>query len=254
MKVFPKIRFSTETFCTHKLQFWQFFWIFCAKKPEYFSHSSNTVEKLKNFRRENSSIKNLLWTHRMQFWQTYRKLFAESPKTLCPKTKNKETIQGKCFQKKLFQKHPLHIWKQFWQPNKNNFAKNPKCFLTVSKQKKILKILWKGNLFLQKCSLDTNKTVLTTMSKNIYKIPNIFPESPLVGVNFLEEKDSFKQEDPLNGCWKQLFKSGGTHSDRCLQSCSSKLEKIVKVNIFFRKQTFLEKFCCSSRMRFWQLL
>ena len=90
--------------------------------------------------------------------------------------------------------------------------------------------------------------------KKIYKISNIFPQSPLVGVNFLEENDNFTQEDPLNECRKQFFKAGGRLSGRILQSFSSKLEKIVKVIIFFRNQTFLKKFCCSSRMHFWQLL
>ena len=49
-------------------------------------------------------------------------------------------------------------------------------------------------------------------------------------------------EDPLNECREQFFHSDGMPSDRSLQSFSSKLEKFLKVNIFFRKQTFLEKF------------
>ena len=49
-------------------------------------------------------------------------------------------------------------------------------------------------------------------------------------------------ENPLNECREQFFKSDGTSSDRSLQSFSSKLVKFVKVNFFFKKHTFLEKF------------
>ena len=157
------------------------------------------------------------------------------------------------FKNKLFRKYPLDTWKQFWQPNKIIFAKNPKCFPQSLKTTEILKILRERKVFLQKCPLDTRKTVLTTMSKNIHRIPNIFPQSPLVGVNFLEKNDNVMQEDPLNGCRKQFFNPGGTFSDICSQSFSSKLEKIVKGHNFFRKQTFPQKNCCSNRMRLWQL-
>ena len=92
------------------------------------------------------------------------------------------------------------------------------------------------------------------MSKSFYKFLKVFPQSPLVGVNFLDENDIVMHKDPMNWCRKQFFESGGTLSDRCPQSFRSKLEKFVNVNIFFRKHTFLEKFCCSSRMHFWQLL
>ena len=80
------------------------------------------------------------------------------------------------------------------------------------------------------------------MSKKFQKIPNIFPQNPLVGINFLEENDNNMPEGPPNECREQFFKSTGTASDRSSQSFSSKLEKFLKVNIFFRKQTFLEKF------------
>ena len=149
---------------------------------------------------------------------------------------------------------PWTLENSFDNPTRLFSPKIRNVFLKTWKQLKVLKILLKRKVFLQKCPLDTTKTVLTTMSKNIYKIPNIFPQSPLVGVNFLEEKDIVMQKDPMNGCRKQFFKSGGTLSDRCPQIFSSKLEKFVKAKFFFRKQTFLEKYCCSSRMHFWQLL
>ena len=94
-----KIKFSTKTFCTHKLQFWQTFWSFCASMPEFFPHSPKTVRKLINFCRKKSPIKNLHWTHRMQFWQPCRKIFAAILKSLCLKSKNKQTVQKICFQK-----------------------------------------------------------------------------------------------------------------------------------------------------------
>ena len=92
------------------------------------------------------------------------------------------------------------------------------------------------------------------MSKNFHKSPNNFPQIAFVGVIFLGEKDNDMKEDHLNECSKQFFNLGWRLSDRSPQSFSSKLEKFVKVSIFFRKQTFLEKFCWSSKMHFWQLL
>ena len=222
--------------------------------PQCFPHSPKTMKKLINFRRKSSPIKNLHWTHRMQFWQTYRQNFAESTKNLRPETKIKETIQGICFQKKTSKNIPWTLENSFDNPTRLISPKIRIVFLKDWKQLKVLKTLWKRKIFLQKCPLDTKKTVLTTMSKSFYKFLKVFPQSPLVGVNFLEEKDHVIQEDPLNECRKQFFKWGGTLSDRSPQSFSSELEKFVKEKIFFRKQTFLEKFCCSSRMHFWQLL
>ena len=193
VKVFSKINFSIKIFFTHRLQFWQTFWSFCAKMPETFPHSPKTVENFKNIRWKNSPIKNLHRTHWMEFWQTYRKIFADSPINLCPKTKNKEKTQGIRFQNQTLPEiSPGHL-----------------------------------------------KTVLTTMSKTFYEIPNIFHQSQFVGVKFLEEKDNVMQEDPVIECWKQFFKPGGRFSDRSLQSFTSKLEKIVKVIFFFIKHTFL---------------
>ena len=111
VKIFPsKIKFSKNFFCTHKLQFWQTFWIFCAKMPECFPRSPRTVKILINFCRKNSPIKNLHWTYRMQFWQTYRKILAKSPKKLFPNSKNLETIRRNCFQKTTYpKKSPGHL-------------------------------------------------------------------------------------------------------------------------------------------------
>ena len=205
--------------------------------PECFTHSPKTVKILKNIVEKNSPIKNLHCTHRMQFWQTQRKIFAERSKKLCPKSKIKETIPRICFQKTVLPKvSPGHL-KTVLTTQQDFYRQKCEKFSSKSqKQRKILKILWKRNLFLQTCPLDTNKTVFTTMSKKFYKIPNIFPQNPLVGVNFLEENDNVMPEGPPNECREQFFKSTGTASDRNSQSFSSKLQKFLKVNIFFRKQ------------------
>ena len=218
---------------------------------ECFPHSPETVKILRLLRRKNCRIKNLQCAHRMQFWQRYRKIFAESPKKLCPKTKNKGTFQGIYFQKQTLPKIPLRHLKTVLTTQQEYFRQKSGMFSSNFENNwKIWRFREKRNLFLQKCPLDTKKTVLTTMSKKFYKIPNILPQSPLVGVNFLKEIDNVMQEDPLNGCRKIFFKQGGTLYDRCPQSFSSKLEKIVKVNNFFRKQTFLKKFVVQTDCAF----
>ena len=202
--------------------------------PQCFPHSPKTVKILINFRRKNSPIKNLHWTNRMQFWETYRKIFAGSTKKLRPTTKTKKQFKKFDSKNKLFQKYPLDTWKQFRQPNKIIFAKNPKCFPQSRKTTESFEDFVKKKIISPQMSSGHKNAVLTTTSKNIYKIPNISPQSPLVGVNFLDKNDIVMQKVPLNGCRKQFFKSGGTLSDRCPQNFWSKLGKIVKVNIFFR--------------------
>ena len=158
------------------------------------------------------------------------------------------------FSKKNFQKYPLDTWKQFRQPNKIIFNKNPKCFPQNLKTTESFEDFVKKKIFLHKCPLDTKNAVLTTMSKKIYRTSNNFLQSSLVSVNFLEGNYKVMQEDRLNQCRKQFFKSGRILSGRSLQSFSSILEKTVKVKFFLRKQTFIEKFCCSSRKHIWHFL
>ena len=158
------------------------------------------------------------------------------------KVQKKETNQGICLQKKSVEIIPWKIENSFDKPTRIFSPKVRYVFLTVWKELKIPKILWKRKVFLQKWPLDTKKTVLTTMSIKFEKIPNFFHQSPLVSVNFLEQNDNVMPEDPLSECRKQFSKSGGTLSYGSPQRFSSKLEKIVKVNIFFRNQTFLEKY------------
>ena len=181
--------------------------------------------------------------------------FRRKWKNLWPKKTKRRNNSTNIFSKINSSKNiPWTLENSFDNPTRLLSPKIGNVFLKVWKQLKILKSLWKRKIFLRKCSMDTKKTVLTTMLKKFYKIPNLFPQNPLVGVNFLDKNDNVMPEDPLEDCREQFFKSGGTPSDRSLQSFSSKLQKFVKVSIFFRKQTFLEKFFCSSRMHFWQLL
>ena len=244
-QIFHKIFLSTW------IAFWHTFWSFCAKVPESFPHSPKTVKKLINFCRKNSQFKNLNWTHRKQFWQTYRKSFAESPKNLCPNSKNLETIRRICFQKTNYSKISPGLLKEVSTTQQDYYRQKSEMFSSKSqKQLKFLKILWERKLFLQTCPLDKKKTVLTTMSKNFHKSPNNFPQIPFVRVNLLEENDNDIKEDHLNECRKQFFKLGWRLSDRSPQSFSSKLEKFVKVNIFFRKHTFLEKFFVQVKCTF----
>ena len=170
----------------------------------------------------------------------------ENPLNECRKQffevqKKKKQMKEFAFRTKSFEIIPSKIENSFDKPTRIFSPKVRYVFLTVWKELKILKILWKRKVFLQKWPLDTKKTVLTTMSIKFEKIPNFFHQSPLVSVNFLEQNDNVMPEDRLSECRKQFSKSGGTLSYGSPQRFSSKLEKIVKVNIFFRNQTFLEK-------------
>ena len=181
--------------------------------------------------------------------------FGRKSKKLVPEFQKFRNNSKNLFSKNnLSEKIPWTLESSFGNPTRLLSPKIRNDFLKVWKQLKILKSLWKRKIFLRKCSMDTKKTVLTNMSKKFYKTPKLFPQNPLVGVNFLEENDNVMPEDPLKDCREQFFKSGRTPSDRSSQSFSLKLEKILKMNFFFRKHTFLEKFCCSSKMHFWQLL
>ena len=151
----------------------------------------------------------------MHFSQTYRKYFAESPKICARRPKIEKQFKEVVLKNKLFQKYPWTLENSFDNPTRLFSPKDRNVLLKVWNQLKNLKVLWKRNLILQKCPMDTRKTIFTTMSKNIYKTPNIFPQSPLVGVNFLEKNDNVMQEDPLNGCRKQFSNPGGTFSVVC---------------------------------------
>ena len=195
--------------------------------PQCFPHSPKTVKLLINFRRKNSPIKNLHWTHRKCFRQTYRKFFAESPKKECARRpKRKKQFKEFVFKKTSSKKNPWTLENSFDNPTRLFSPKIRNVFLKVEKQLKTLKIFWNRK----------------------------FPSKSVSRRKFSRKNDNVMQDDPLNECRKQFFKSGKTLSDRGVQSFSSKLEKIVKVSIFFKIQTFLEKTCCSSRMHLWQLL
>ena len=159
------------------------------------------------------------------------------------------------FKKQLIRKYPLDFWKKFRQPNKIIIAKNPKCFPQSLKNKwKFWRFCEKENYFFKHVLWTKRKQFWPPCQKIFIKIPNNFPQIPFVGVTLLEENDNDIRKDHLDECRKQFFKLGWRLCDRSPQSFSSKLEKFVKVNIFFRKHTFFEKFFCSSKMHFWQLL
>ena len=254
VKIFSKIKFFTEIFCTHKVQFWQTFWSFCAKMPECFPQSPKTVKLLIYFCRKTDQSKISTGHIECSFHKPIAKFSPKVQKICARRPKIKKHFKEFVFKNKLFRKNPLDTWKQFWPPKKFFFAKNPKCFPQSLKTTENFEEFVKQKIISSQMSSGHKKNSFDHHVKKIYKISNIFPQSPLVGVSFLEENDNVTQKIPLNECRKQFFKTDGRLSGRSLQSFSSKLEKIVKVIIFFRKQTFLEKFCCSSRMHFWQLL
>ena len=189
---------------------------------------------------------------------SFDKPFAKhSPKvqTKCARRpKMKEKVNEFGFEKENLPKKSTGLLKTVLTTQPDYFRQKSELFSSKSENNWKIWRFCEKNFFLQKCPLDTKKTVFTTMSKNFYKISNLFHQSQFVGVNFLEENDNVMQEDPLNECGKQFFKPCGRLSDRNPQSFTSNLEKTAKVIIFFKKHTFLEKFCCSSRRHFWQLL
>ena len=186
----------------------------------------------------------------MQFWQTCRKIFAATLKSLCPKSKNKQTVQKICFQKTTLPNiSPGHL-KTLLTTQPDYFRQKPERFPQSLKTTEKFEDFAGKKKFLQKSHLNAKSAVLTTMSTYFLPTSKHFPSKLLVTVNFLEGNGNVMQENPLNECRKQFFKPGGRLSGGSLQSFSSKLEKL---KIFFRKQTFLEKFCCSSRMHIWQL-
>ena len=87
------------------------------------------------------------------------------------------------------------------------------------------------------------KTNLTTMSKSFYIFPNVFPQSPLVGVNFLEENGNVIQKDPFSECRKQFFKVQkkwrNLLSEKTLSKLSPGQSKTVLTNQpeFFRQKS-----------------
>ena len=149
--------------------------------------------------------------------------------------------EGICFPKKLFQNYPLDNRKQFWQTNQNFFAKNPICFPHSLKRSENFEDFVKKKSVSSKMTSGHKENSFDHHVKKIDKIPNVFHQSPLVSVKFLEQNDNVMPEDALSVCRKQFSKSGGTLCDGSPQRFSSKLEKIVKVIFFFRNQTFLEK-------------
>ena len=237
------------------MQLGKSFWSFCAKIPHYFPHSPKRVKKLWIFRRKNSPIKNLHWTQRMKFRQTYHQIFAKSPRCCVRRPKRKQSFKDFVLRKILFQKYPLDTWKQFENPTRLISPKIQNVFFKHWKKLKNLKSFWKRKFSLQKCPPYTKKTVLTIMSIKFTKIPNIFPQSPLVGVKLLEENDNVSKKI----LWTSVESSFPNRETRfptdVRRVLSSKLEKNVNVNIFFRKQTFLEKCVVQVECTFvWQLL
>ena len=223
--------------------------ILSGRSPQSFSSKLEKIVKVNFFLRKQSFLEKFCCSSRMHFWHL---LWSFCGNVVDFSAHSRKTVTKL---KKFIEKTVLYkfIKKDYFQ--QNYFRKKSKMFCSRSENNWKFWGFWeKENYLCTNVPWTQKKTVLTTMSKNIYKIPNIFPQSPLVGVNFLDKNDIVMQKVPLNGCRKQFFKSGGTLSDRCPQIIWSKLGKFVKVNNFFRKHTFPEKFCCSSKMHFWHLL
>ena len=143
-----------------------------ARWPKEFSWMSEKDQKIILLREVSSPYKVIFWTPTVQFWPLHRKNFDKKPQFFSLSVRN-WFFFFKQFYETFSQPKTFVCARrmQFWQTRRNCFDSRPKNISLVSENA----LFFRKIILLRSVLLDTEKVVMTNISKNFREKAETYP-------------------------------------------------------------------------------